>query len=170
LHPENIKIYIPAMKKIFFTLLFILFLVFSINAQDYKTSLGIRVGYPYGISIKHFLNEKNAVEGILAIRDGGFVATALYENEHWTGQYPGLNWYWGLGAHVGFWDPGANRFINKANFAGEGVIGVDAILGLEYTFDEIPLNLSADVFPCVNLINTTGWGGLNWGISARYVF
>ena len=33
----------------------------------------------------------------------GIIATGLFENEHWTGFYPGINWYWGLGAHIGFW-------------------------------------------------------------------
>ena len=93
------------MKKSIIIILLVILSGQLINAQDYKTSLGIRAGYPYlGISIKHFVNEKNAFEGIMASNYGGFVITGLYENEHWTGQYPGFNWYWGFGAHVGFWD------------------------------------------------------------------
>lgn len=156
------------MKKSFVIVLFVLVLGLTLNAQDYKTSIGLRAGYPYGLSVKHFLSENNAVEGILASNYGGFVATVLLENEHWTGQYPGFNWYWGVGAHVGFWDAGANRYINST-YTGS-VIGIDGVLGLEYTFDEIPLNISLDILPSINLIGSAGWGGPNGALSIRYVF
>ena len=156
------------MKKALFTVLVLLFISLSANGQDYKTSLGLRIGYPYGATVKHFLNKTNALEGILGSSYQGLTVTGLYENEHWTGKYPGLNWYWGLGAHVGFWDPGANPHLDTTY---EGaVIGVDGILGLEYTFDDFPLNLSLDLLPTFNLIGVTGWGGIYGAFSARYVF
>ena len=156
------------MKKALFVFLFIAGIAFASNGQDYKTSLGLRAGVPYGITIKHFLSEQNAVEGILASRWNGFIITGLYENEHWTGEYPGLNWFWGFGAHIGFWDADNNPRI-ESDYTGS-VIGVDGIIGLEYTFDEIPLNLSLDLLPTINLIGSTGWGGINGALSIRYVF
>jgi hypothetical protein len=156
------------MKKLLIVSALIIFFGLKVNAQEYKTSLGLRAGLPYGVTIKHFFGKSNAVEGILASRWQGFVVTALLENEHWTGNYPGLNWFWGLGAHVGFWDAGNNPNLSK-QYSGS-VIGVDGILGLEYTFDEIPLNLSLDLLPTVNLIGSTGWGGINGALSIRYVF
>lgn len=156
------------MKKLIIGLSLIISLGLTLNAQEYKTSLGLRAGVPYGLTIKHFPGKSNAIEGILAIRWQGFIATALFENEHWTGQYPGFNWFWGLGAHVGFWDAGNNPNLNQTYYG--SVIGVDGILGLEYTFDEIPLNLSLDLLPTVNLIGSTGWGGINGALSIRYVF
>jgi hypothetical protein len=154
------------MKRAVIILLFVVTLSLTLKAQDYKTSLGLRAGYPYGLTIKHFLGETNAVEGILATNWGGAVAMALYENEHWTGHYPGLNWFWGLGAHVGFWD---NNPHIRSTYTGS-VLGVDGILGLEYTFDEIPLNLSLDILPSLNLIGDTNWGGIFSALSVRYVF
>jgi hypothetical protein len=136
--------------------------------QDYRTSLGLRAGLPYGLTVKHFLSKKNAVEGILAGSWGGLVVTGLYENEHWTGEYPGLNWFWGVGAHAGFWDAGRNPNVDET-YEGS-IIGLDAIVGLEYTFDEIPLNLSLDLLPAYNVIGDTGWGGINGALSIRYVF
>jgi len=156
------------MKKSFFIIFLFVFPGIVLNAQEYKTSLGLRIGVPYGLTIKHFMNDYNAVEGILASDYGGFVVTGLLESENWTGKYPALNWFWGVGAHVGFWDAGANKYV-KSNYSGS-VIGVDGALGLEYTFDKIPLNLSLDVLPSINLIGSTGWGGINVGLSARYVF
>jgi len=138
------------------------------KSQDYKTSLGLRAGVPYGVTIKHFLNKTDALEGILASRYQGFVITGLWENEHWTGKYPGLNWYWGLGAHVGFWDLGNNPNLDATESG--AVFGVDGVVGLEYTFDDFPLNLSLDLLPTVNLFGSTGWGGINGALSVRYVF
>jgi hypothetical protein len=154
------------MKKVLSIAVLFFALTIAVKAQDYKTSLGIRAGYPYGITVKHFLSEKNAIEGILASRWGGFVVTGLYENEHWTGEYPGFNWFWGMGAHIGFWDN--TPYFNSVNMT--TVIGADAILGLEYTFDEIPLNLSLDLLPSINLIGNYSWNGINGGLSIRYVF
>lgn len=156
------------MKRTFLILLLFLALGFTSFGQDYRTSLGLRVGLPYGLTVKHFFNKYNAVEGILASRWQGFIITGLYENEHQTGEYPGLNWFWGFGAHIGFW--GANENPNLTVGYSGSVIGADAIIGLEYTFDEIPLNLSLDILPSVNLIGNTGMGGINGGISVRYVF
>jgi len=156
------------MKKFCFMLLFTAAIAISSNAQDYKTAVGLRAGLPLGVTVKHFLNETNAVEGILASKWRGFVVTGLYEFEYWTGEYPALNWYWGAGAHVGFWNAGYNPRLDIA-YSGP-VVGIDGILGLEYTFDEIPLNLSLDILPSLNLVGSTGWGGINGAVSVRYVF
>lgn len=156
------------MKKVLIILILAGLTGVSANAQDYKTSLGLRAGLPYGVTIKHFMDKYNALEGILASRWQGFVVTGLWENERWTGNYPGFDWFWGLGAHVGFWDAGNNP--NLSHSYSGSVIGVDGILGIEYTFDEIPLNLSLDLLPSINLIGSTGWGGINGGLSIRYVF
>jgi len=152
------------MKKIFVFVVFIALISFSTFAQEYKTSLGLRAGWPYGLTVKHFISRTSALEGILASSWHGFVVTGLYENENWTGSYPGLNWFWGVGAHVGFWDD--NPHVNTTG----SVIGLDGILGLEYTFDEIPLNLSLDILPSFNIFGATGWGGIGGALSIRYVF
>jgi hypothetical protein len=156
------------MKRTILILFIISLLSVASFGQDYRTSLGLRAGLPYGLTVKHFLSKYNALEGILASRWQGFIITGLYENEHQTGQYPGLNWYWGLGAHIGFWGVDENPNLNTG-YSGS-VIGVDGVLGLEYTFDEIPLNLAIDILPSVNLIGTTGLAGINGAISVRYVF
>jgi hypothetical protein len=156
------------MKKTFLIVFLFVATGFASFGQDYRTSLGLRVGLPYGVTIKHFLDKHNALEGILASRWQGFIITGLYENEHATGEYPGLNWFWGGGAHIGFWGEGENPNLNET-YSGS-VIGVDGIIGLEYTFDEIPLNLSLDILPSVNLIGNAGMGGINGAISIRYVF
>ncbi|MGD0343241.1 MAG: hypothetical protein ABSA76_16195 [Bacteroidales bacterium] len=156
------------MKRSILILLITVAFTITGYSQDYKTALGLRAGLPYGVTLRHFINKDNALEGILASRWSGLVITGLYENESWLGKYPALNWYWGFGAHAGFWDQGTNPNVNST-YVG-AVIGADAILGIEYTFDEFPINLSLDLLPSLNLIGSTGWGGINGALSIRYVF
>jgi hypothetical protein len=156
------------MKKALFILVIVTVVSTMAKAQDYKTSLGLRAGLPYGVTVKHFLNKTNALEGILAGRYGGFVITGLWENEYWTGKYPGLNWYWGVGANVGFWGTGENPHLDETESG--ATIGGNGVLGLEYTFDDFPLNLSIDVMPTINLFSSSVWFEVNGAVSIRYVF
>jgi hypothetical protein len=161
------------MKSLFGLFILVFCLCLSVNAQDYKTSIGIRAGLPFGPSggtVKHFFNRNNAFEGILSANNlgTGIMLTGLFQNEHWTGKYPSLNWYWGLGAHIGYLDKGASRWASSS-FSGS-VLGVDAVFGVEYTFDEIPLNISVDIMPSFNVFGYAGVNFLSSGISARYIF
>jgi len=154
-------------RKQLLILIFFFGLLAVSKSQDYTNGIGLRGGLPYGITFKHFLSDKNAVEGILSTRWGGFRITALYEIHEPTKQYPGLKWFYGVGAHAGFWDD-RSPFVNDPD--SQAILGIDGILGLEYTFDEIPLNLGIDWIPSFNLIGDTSWGKLLIGVSARYVF
>ena len=67
------------------------------------------------------------------------------------------------------WIANAATFL-PSGFKGGGVIGVDAVFGVEYTFDEIPLNICIDIMPNLNLVGYVGPNFFVSGISARYVF
>ena len=95
------------MKKIFAGLF--LFALVAIGtkatAQDYKTALGIRLSSSQAIvnnsiSIKHFLNEKTAIEGLFSFGDplaiGGLVEI------HKPVGASGINWFYGGGGYLGF--------------------------------------------------------------------
>lgn len=137
-------------------------------AQDYNTGIGLRGGYFNGLTIKHFLNESAAFEGLLASRWRGFQVTGLYEIHNQAFNTNRLNWYYGFGAHVGFWDG------DHANWGDRGtnytVIGIDGILGLEYNFTEIPINIGIDWKPSMNLIGYSGFWGDGGALSIRYIF
>jgi hypothetical protein len=49
-------------------------------------------------------------------------------------------------------------------------LGVDGIVGLEYTLDDIPLNFSLGVGPSFQLTSGPGWYYWNGGFAVRYVF
>jgi hypothetical protein len=72
-------------------------------AMDHGTGIGVRGGLSNGLTVKHFIGEKTAIEGLLASRWGGLNITGLYEIHNAAAfDVSRLNWYYGLGAHIGF--------------------------------------------------------------------
>ena len=69
----------------------------NLSAQSYKTAIGGRVGFFNGISVKHFLDRNNAVEGIMSFRWDGVVITGLYEWQNPLPNARGFDYYLGLG-------------------------------------------------------------------------
>jgi hypothetical protein len=157
------------MKKIVMTLLSVFCLISVSNAQDYKTGIGARLGFDQGLTIKHFTSQKSALEFLLATRWRGFEITGLYEVHNQAFNTERLKWYIGFGGHVGFWngdntrgwgDPGVNYT----------VIGVDGILGLEYSFSEVPINIGLDWKPAYNFSGFSGFWADGGALSIRYIF
>ncbi len=156
------------MKKILAFLIVSCFWTIKTNAQDYQTGIGLRGGWGTGLTIKHFLSDSKAVEGILDSRWHGFSVTGLYEIHNRAFDTNRLNWYYGAGAHIGFWDGNYYRDYNdKSNYT---VIGIDGILGLEYNFKEIPFNIGIDWKPVLNLTGSSGFYGDGGALSIRYIF
>lgn len=158
------------MKKIFVFVLFVLVLSagsgLSAFGQLYNTGVGARVGFFNGLTVKHFMQEGRAIEGILATRWNGFIITGLYEYQREFPDVANLEWFVGGGAHVGFWRDGTGRFADET----VSVFGLDLILGVEYTFDEIPFSASLDWKPAFNLVGRTSWWGDGLALSIRYTF
>ena len=61
--------------KTFLIAAFLLAITSTISAQSYRTGIGGRVGFFNGITVKHFLNRNNAVEGIMSFRWDGVIIT-----------------------------------------------------------------------------------------------
>ena len=155
------------MKKLLIIGIIMLSGALSVNAQDYLTGIGLRGGTSNGVTIKHFLSEDNAVEGILSLRWGGIMVCGLYEFEKYMST-PGLSWYYGAGAHIGFWNSTKNDIPWADVDDNYTVIGVDGIIGIEYTFDGFPINISLDWKPTLNLVGTTDFWGDEAAFSIRY--
>ena len=156
------------MKKTILSSLLILAL-YSVHAQDYTTAVGIRLGpnsaaITSGFTIKHFLNEKTAVEGIVGINDG-FGVCGLYEIHFPIESVKNLQWFVGPGAYLAFRNSTYNfRNGGSTNFGAAGVIGAD------YKFEDIPLNISLDWKPELNILTNIGFEPSGVGISARFTF
>jgi hypothetical protein len=104
---------------------------------------------------------------LLTNRWDGFMITGLYEFAGRAFNEPNLGWYLGGGAHVGYWDRRPNRW--DRGYA-RSVFGVDFILGLEYTFVDIPLNLAVDWKPMVNFVGYNSFWGDEFALSIRFAF
>ena len=154
------------MKKLLMTLaLAFCFIAFS-NAADYKTGIGLRAGPYYGLTIKHFTGSKTALEGLLT-RWGGTDITILYEVHNQALDINRLNWYIGLGGHIGFWD---GDHLHDATPGNHTIFGLDGILGLEYNFPGAPINISVDWKPAFNIIGYTEFWPYGGAFSIRYIF
>ena len=146
------------MKKILLLIVVALCYVSNVSAQNYNWALGARIGGEMsGLDVKYNLNASHSIEALLAIPySNGFVLTGLYE---WNIQVidNGFRFYYGVGAHVGGW---------KSRCA----LGVDGVIGLEYQFSEIPLNLALDYKPIFNIVEKTRFYLADIGLSIRIAF
>jgi hypothetical protein len=149
------------MRKFVLTLVLGLSIVVLAGAQDYKTGLGLRAGSSWGLTLKHFVDKKAAFEGILYGHHYGFNITGLYEVHNQAFDVENLKWYYGFGAHIGSYN-----YDKENNF----VMGIDGILGIEYSFTEAPINIGLDWNPYFNLIGTTEFFAASGALSVRYIF
>lgn len=155
------------MKRILFTIFITISALAIINAQDYKTGIGIRAGFSSGLTVKHFTSHKAAIEGLLKTRWQGFDVTGLYEIHKQAFDVRYLNWYYGGGGHIGFYN-GDNTNWGRDGYA-YTVVGIDGILGIEYNFGDLPVNIGLDWKPVLNLIGYSGFWS-EGAFSIRYIF
>ena len=82
-------------------LLLVITTIFSLNSSaqsmgsSYQTAVGIKF-WPGAISVKHFISDNNALEGLANFWDRGFRLTGLYEIHGDINDVEGLKWYVGL--------------------------------------------------------------------------
>ena len=145
------------MKRINLVFSFVLLISFA-NAQSYSTSLGIRIGTDWGVTLNQRILKKVSVEGIVQsslFRDE-VVVTGLIR-QHYPVLSRGFNIYTGAGLHKGW----LNSEVNNDPF------GLTAVVGVELTIGR--WNLSYDYKPAVNFTGGDQTIYSQTGISARYV-
>ena len=156
------------MKKIGLLILSMTLVITITNAQNktansltYKTAAGIKIWDGAGISLKTFLDSKNALEFIGFFNGNGTRITGLYEIHGDLNTESNLKWYIGPGAHVGFY---------KIADEHKAYVGVDGVVGLDYKFKNLPLNLSLDWQPSFEFGSGRGFSGDWGGLGIRYTF
>lgn len=155
------------MKKsivLIFSLVVISFI--KVNAQDYKTGLGIRLSsngpaVNNSVSIKHFINPKTAIEGLLTF-DRKAAIGGLIEIHNDIPSTDGLKWFYGAGAYLGF--DGEKSNLNRQ------LMGAQGIIGLDYKFSNLPLNLTLDWKPELNIIDNINFEPAAMGFTIRFTF
>jgi hypothetical protein len=146
------------MRKPFVLILIITVLGSTIaNAQNYKSAIGVRFSSNAAIinnsvSAKLFMNNTVALEALLSFDP--LAIGGLIEVHKPIGGAPGLQLFYGGGLY------GA--------FKGNRNVGAQGVLGLDYKFVTIPVNLSLDWKPELNLFNDFIFEPAVVGISARF--
>jgi len=142
----------------------------SIDQPVYKMAIGIRLSSAPAIvnnsvSFKYFMNSRAAIEALVSFGDP-LAFGALLEMHNPLGT-PGLQWFYGAGGYLGFgkeYSVEKARDINKTYFGGQGVVGLD------YKFASLPLNISLDWKPELNLVSDINFEPAAIGFSARFTF
>lgn len=148
------------------------------SAQGYKTGVGLRLsGWNSGITLKQSVGGNSAIEGIVALQYNSIILTALYEKHTPFPSAEGLTWFFGGGAHVGFYNDGYDYYyfnyrgnkvyVDKDNGSSSTGFGADFIIGLAYKFKKAPVELSVDAKPFVDFVDgiNSNWDG---ALSVRF--
>ena len=134
-------------------------------AQNYKTTIGIKGGFPaYGsLNLKHDFG-KALGEFRLGGSGSSFMLQGLYEQNY--DLQDGIQWYYGLGATIGSWNGNGYQF-NNSYYSGF-YMSIDGVLGLEYSIPDLPINVALDAGPSFQLAPLTrlGFGG---ALAIRYI-
>ena len=158
-------------------LLILVLACLSIGAKAQVRSLGVTLGSYEAVSFQHMVYGTDNVFQLdlgyhLGVPDSGAVKMMASYNINilspkWTDEGT-WNFYAGPGVYLGGgWAPGKGL-----------TLGAMAVVGLEYLFDDLPLQLSADMRPSVGAIllkdvtvfDKDSLLGLIPTVSARYMF
>jgi len=142
-----------------------------LSAQDYKLAMGIRFSTATptlnnSFSVKYFMNETDAVEGLISFGSGRFGLGGLYEKHQLIGATPALNWFYGGGAYLGFEShTDANHIKSNTTF-----FGPTGVVGLDYKFQNAPINLSLDWKPELDIVPSINFVPDAFALTARFTF
>jgi hypothetical protein len=159
-----------SMKKLFAATLLIICAKFSFAQTEqpstYRRAIGIKFPGGFSVTYKKFVTQSNNIEAQVTAWNKGFRMSGLYEfNFYSFNNVEGLAWFAGPGVHLGFWkDQYQKDYDSKADF------GIDGIIGLDYKFKTVPVNVSLDWQPSITLVGTAGFTPSYGGIGVRYTF
>lgn len=152
--------------------IFLIALALSAGKNDAKAQdlIGIRGGWYNGITYQHYISTNNSLEFIGQFTRGGYNFTGLYEIHNDIPDVNGLKFYYGAGAHLGFYQEDRHNLFGDRYNGNGAVLGADGIIGIEYFFKPIPLQLSLDYKPALNLGGGDIWLFSDLALAVRVVF
>lgn len=151
--------------KVLLALAAFLLAVAATAQSNYDKAIGVKFPVGVGVTYKNFITQKAALEFQAIVADDGFRLGGLYEFHFPIAKAAGLNWYVGPGVHVGFY-----KSEYQKTYSSKMELGVDGIIGLDYKFDGIPINLSLDWQPSVSFTGNSGANVGYGGVAIRYAF
>lgn len=149
---------------------------YTAKAQSGMVGLGLRATPDGGgFNVKYFIDQNLSFEGqmnaggILGLEGESFNVVGLLA---YNVILPDPSWriFFGGGAHFGVWDHDYRYNPERIDRDGdEFIFGFDGIGGAEYIFKNIPLGLSADIKPAINLVSDVDFFPHNmFGFTAKY--
>jgi hypothetical protein len=146
-------------KLLVFTVVSVLAVTIA-NAQTYRHQAGVRLGsidqvVSSGFSYRYHFNNNKAVEALINLRDPVSIG-AMYEIFNPIKAVDNLQWFYGAGAY--------------ASFKGFDNFGIMGIAGVDYQFAEVPVNLSLDWKPELNIIEGVSFRAATVAVSVRFSF
>lgn len=169
------------MKSILLSAIIVIVLMSGAHSQDHKNVIGGRLGLSSGITYQYLVDDFRGYKGMMSFRDGGVQLTALLESYRplYLNFTDKMYYYAGMGAHIGFtrWQPRRGFFSNPFRYSGGGghfapVIGLDAIIGIEFRLSRTPLIFSLDAKPFFELFgqNMFRLSLFDIGLSVKFTF
>ena len=130
----------------------------DVTGPAYRLGLGVRLSNSSptlnnSITGKYFVTDRSAVEGIISF-GSRFGLGALLEI-HKPTNIEGLRWFYGAGGYVGF-------------ESGDTYLGPTGILGIDYKFTNVPINLSLDWKPELDIIPDINFVPDAFALSVRF--
>ncbi|HLA52936.1 MAG TPA: hypothetical protein VK618_06515 [Flavitalea sp.] len=152
----------------------------DLTGSEYKSAVGIRLGGGYydvvAGSLKTFITKAGAIELNLGVRgDRGFgynwvnlSVSGSYQHHFDIPAVDGLKWFIGGGLTA------YNSFSKYDAYDGFG-LSIFPTGGADYKFENIPLNVSVDVRPSIQIVRPfddiyNGFYIGNFGAAVRYTF
>lgn len=147
-----------------YVLLFGIAILFLLPAQSQNTpySAGYRFGETSGIVFKYNFRPDYAVKAIVGGKTNQFSITALAERYQpaLVSYSENFFWYYGVGCHIGTNKEAKFNLvelngvivpIEDIEYKRSLLLGVDAIVGLEYRLSTLPISFGIDVKPSAQL-------------------
>ena len=169
------------MKAIIVTIILVSIVYIHVQSQEYKNAIGARLGMSSGFTYQRQVDDFRGYKGMLSFRDGGLQLTALLESYRplYLKFTDKMYYYTGMGAHIGYTthQPQRGFLTNPFRFSYKygkfaPVIGLDAIIGVEFRLDRAPLSFCLDAKPFFELFgqNIFRLSIFDIGFSMKYTF
>ena len=149
------------MKKSVLLLMSVL-LFSGVAMAQYDFAVGLRSGGTSGLTLKKNYGS-TAVEGIVGFWHDGFSVTGLWEKNAMAFNETGLNWYYGVGGHLAVYGDSFDgnsgpSWYDHPHHIDDGAVGfgVDGIVGLEYKIRNVPIAISFDFKPYLEVVSDGG--------------
>lgn len=161
------------MRKLGFLVLVLLISTFA-EAQINKHALGLRLGGGDAggteVSYQHGLSSNTRLEADLGWRNENYYDAFCFTGIHqWV--FPiesGFQWYVGVGGQIGSWSWDKKYETNDDDGMWVSIAGQ---IGIEYQFQQVPIQLAIDGRPTIGIVNSNSdLGFWDLALSVRYCF